>query len=54
MVIHFFYQYIWQDFVVPIWPNIAASIILAVHVTKSNRKHVFYLGKREGYDHEGN
>jgi hypothetical protein len=42
------YRFLFQDFFVPVWPNIAASGLLAIHVTKSNRKHGFYLGRKEG------
>jgi len=48
----FFWHIVWHllfdDFWVPIWPNLAASGLLAVHVSKSNHKHRIYLGNKEG------
>jgi hypothetical protein len=48
------HRYLFTDFWVPVWPNIAAAALLALHVSKSNRKHRFYLGNKEGKDDQGN
>lgn len=47
---NFLHRWLFLDFFVPVWPNIAAAIITAVHITRSNRKHKLYIGKREGRD----
>lgn len=54
------HRWIFIDFFVPVWPNVAAAALLAVHIKKSNekhssnaepkREHIFYLGEKEGPD----
>jgi hypothetical protein len=50
VVLDFLHRWVFVDLWVPVWPNIAAAVILCVHITKSNKKHRFYIGKREGRD----
>jgi len=41
------HRFLFTDFWVPVWPNLAAAAICAVHITRSNIKHS-HLGEREG------
>lgn len=54
VVLTFLHRWLFVDLWVPVWPNIAAAILLGIHVSKSNRKtrhHVkIYLGEKEGRD----
>jgi len=53
-VVAFLHRWLFVDFFVPVWPNIAASALLALHIKKSNQKHMkFYIGDKPGDDDEG-
>ena len=53
MVVSFLHRWLFEDFWVPVWPNLAAAAICAFHITRSNRKHLkLYIGSKEGCDHE--
>jgi hypothetical protein len=44
-VIAFLYRWVFVDFWVPVWPNLAAAVICAFHITRSNKKHMrIYFG----------
>jgi hypothetical protein len=62
-VIEFLHRWIFVDFWVPVWPNLAAAALCALHITNSNKKHStrptrrilgwhVYLGSKEGADDE--
>lgn len=59
----FLYRWLFVDFWVPVWPNLAAAALCALHITNSNKKHAVrptrrifgwhvYVGDKEGCDHE--
>ena len=51
VVLGFLHRWLFVDFWVPVWPNLAAAVICAVHVTRSNKKHMgIYFGDKEGSD----
>jgi hypothetical protein len=63
VVMDFLHRWLFVDFFVPVWPNIAAAAICMVHVTNSNRKNNdrptkrilglhFYIGSGKGDDDE--
>lgn len=55
LIWHLLYRFLFVDFWVPVWPNLAASALVAIHVTKSNKKHgvSLYVGDQPGNDDEG-
>lgn len=53
-MIEFIHRWIFVDFWVPVWPNLAAAALCAVHITRQHRKHLrLYLGDQIGKDPEG-
>lgn len=54
-MIEWMHRYLFQDFWVPVWPNLAAAVIwipvAMIHVTRSNRKSLrVYFGRDEEED----
>jgi len=53
VVLDFLHRWLYADFWVPVWPNLAAAALCAVHISRSNRKTLgLYLGDRPGPDNE--